>query len=95
MLRVVLFLQVLTLSLLIGAGIYFYNYVQVINSEIETVMSVIQDIQALLPKLNATADAVSSLQSQFGEALKTLSDLSLFFNNFLELFSQLQVQGNS
>ena len=93
MLRVVLFLQVLTLSLLIGAGIYFYSYVQVINSEIETVMSVIQDIQALLPKLNATADAVSSLQSQFGEAFKTLSDLSLFFNNFLELFSQLQ--GNS
>ena len=93
MLRVVLFLQVLTLSLLIGAGIYFYNYVQVINSEIETVMSVIQDIQALLPKLNATADAVSSLQSQFEEAFKTLSDLSLFFNNFLELFSQLQ--GNS
>ena len=93
MLRVVLFLQVLTLSLLIGAGIYLYNYVQVINSEIETVMSVIQDIQALLPKLNATADAVSSLQSQFGEAFKTLSDLSLFFNNFLELFSQ--VQGNS
>ena len=93
MLRVVLFLQVLTLSLLIGAGIYLYNYVQVINSEIETVMSVIRDIQALLPKLNATADAVSSLQSQFGEAFKTLSDLSLFFNNFLELFSQLQ--GNS
>ena len=93
MLRVVLFLQVLTLSLLIGAGIYFYNYVQVINSEIETVMSVIQDIQVLLPKLNATADAVSSLQSQFGEAFKTLSDLSIFFNNFLELFSQLQ--GNS
>ena len=93
MLRVVLFLQVLTLSLLIGAGIYFYNYVQVINSEIETVMSVIQDIQALLPKLNATADGVASLQSQFGEAFKTLSDLSLFFNNFLELFSQLQ--GNS
>ena len=93
MLRVVLFLQVLTLSLLIGAGIYLYNYVQVINSEIETVMFVIQDIQALLPKLNATADAVSSLQSQFGEAFKTLSDLSLFFNNFLELFSQLQ--GNS
>ena len=93
MLRVVLFLQVLTLSLLIGAGIYIYNYVQVINSEIETVMSVIEEIQALLPKLNATADAVSSLQSQFGEAFKTLSDLSLFFNNFLELFSQLQ--GNS
>ena len=93
MLRVVLFLQVLTLSLLIGAGIYLYNYVQIINSEIETVMSVIQDIQALLPKLNATADAVSSLQSQFGEAFKTLSDLSLFFNKFLEFFSQLQ--GNS
>ena len=93
MLRVVLFLQVLTLSLLLGAGIYLYNYVQLINSEIETVMSVIQDIQVLLPKLNATADAVSSLQSQFGEAFKTLSDLSLFFNNFLELFSQLQ--GNS
>ena len=93
MLRVVLFLKVLTISLLIGAGIYLYNYVQIINSEIETVMSVIQDIQALLPKLNATADAVSSLQSQFGEAFKTLSDLSLFFNNFLELFSQLQ--GNS
>ena len=93
MLRVVLFLQVLTLSLLIGAGIYLYNYVQIINSEIETVMSVVQDIQALLPKLNATANAVSSLQSQFGEAFKTLSDLSLFFNNFLELFSQLQ--GNS
>ena len=56
-------------------------------------MSVIQDIQVLLPKLNATADAVSSLQSQFEEAFKTLCELSLFFNNFLELFSQLQ--GNS
>ena len=93
MLRVVLFLQILILSLLIGTGIYVFNYLQIINSEIAIVMSVIQDIQALLPKLNATADAVSSLQSQFGEAFKTLSELSLFFNNFLELFSQLQ--GNS
>ena len=56
-------------------------------------MSVIQDIQTLLPKLNATADAVSSLQSQFDDAFKSLSDLSLFFNSFLELFNQSQ--GNS
>ena len=93
MLRVVLFLQILTVSLLIGAGIYVYSYVQEINSEIEIIMSVIQDIQTLLPKLNATADAVSSLQSQFDDAFKSLSDLSLFFNSFLELFNQSQ--GNS
>jgi len=93
LIRVVLFLQILTLSLLIGAGIYIFNYVQVINSEIAIVMSVIQDIQTLLPKLNATADAVSSLQSQFDDAFKSLSDLSLFFNSFLELFNQ--TQGNS
>tara|TARA_B100000989_G_scaffold298260_1_gene286775 strand:- start:2392 stop:2628 length:237 start_codon:yes stop_codon:yes gene_type:complete len=78
---------------LIGAGIYVYSYVQEINSEIEIIMSVIQDIQTLLPKLNATADAVSSLQSQFDDAFKSLSDLSLFFNSFLELFNQ--TQGNS
>ena len=93
MIRVVLFLQILTVSLLIGAGIYVYSYVQEINSEIEIIMSVIQDIQTLLPKLNATADAVSSLQSQFDDAFKSLSDLSLFFNSFLELFNQ--TQGNS
>ena len=78
---------------MIGAGIYLYSYVQEINSEIEIIMSVIQDIQTLLPKLNATADAVSSLQSQFDDAFKSLSDLSLFFNSFLELFNQ--TQGNS
>ena len=78
---------------MIGAGIYVYSYVQEINSEIEIIMSVIQDIQTLLPKLNATADAVSSLQSQFDDAFKSLSDLSLFFNSFLELFNQSQ--GNS
>jgi len=93
LIRVVLFLQILTISLLIGAGIYVYSYVQEINSEIEIIMSVIQDIQTLLPKLNATADAVSSLQSQFDDAFKSLSDLSLFFNSFLELFNQ--TQGNS
>jgi len=93
LIRVVLFLQILTISLLIGAGIYVYSYVQEINSEIEIIMSVIQDIQTLLPKLNATADAVSSLQSQFDDAFKSLSDLSLFFNSFLELFNQSQ--GNS
>ncbi len=93
MIRVVLFLQILTISLLIGAGIYVYSYVQEINSEIEIIMSVIQDIQTLLPKLNATADAVSSLQSQFDDAFKSLNDLSLFFNSFLELFNQ--TQGNS
>ena len=78
---------------MIGIGIYVFNYVQIINSEIAIVMSVIQDIQTLLPKLNATADAVSSLQSQFDDAFKSLSDLSLFFNSFLELFNQSQ--GNS
>ena len=93
MLRIVLFLQILILSLLIGTGIYVFNYVQIINSEIAIVMSVIQDIQTLLPKLNATADAVSSLQSQFDDAFKSLSDLSLFFNSFLELFNQ--TQGNT
>tara|TARA_B100001248_G_C27147686_1_gene347484 strand:+ start:110 stop:391 length:282 start_codon:yes stop_codon:yes gene_type:complete len=93
LLRVVLFLQILILSLLIGTGIYVFNYLQIINSEIAIVMSVIQDIQTLLPKLNATADAVSSLQSQFDDAFKSLSDLSLFFNSFLELFNQSQ--GNS
>ena len=93
MLRIVLFLQILILSLLIGTGIYVFNYVQIINSEIAIVMSVIQDIQTLLPKLNATADAVSSLQSQFDDAFKSLSDLSLFFNSFLELLNQSQ--GNS
>ena len=78
---------------MIGTGIYVFNYVQIINSEIAIVMSVIQDIQTLLPKLNATADAVSSLQSQFDDAFKSLSDLSLFFNSFLELLNQSQ--GNS
>ena len=78
---------------MIGTGIYVFNYLQIINSEIAIVMSVIQDIQTLLPKLNATADAVSSLQSQFDDAFKSLSDLSLFFNSFLELFNQSQ--GNS
>tara|TARA_B100001250_G_scaffold60282_1_gene47003 strand:+ start:1495 stop:1776 length:282 start_codon:yes stop_codon:yes gene_type:complete len=91
--KAILALQILILAIILSISIYLYNYVQIINTEIEVVMSVIEEIQVILPKISATADTVSSLQYQFEEAFKTLSDLSLFFNGFLELFSQLE--GNS
>tara|TARA_E500000331_G_C16625820_1_gene442194 strand:+ start:214 stop:495 length:282 start_codon:yes stop_codon:yes gene_type:complete len=91
--KAILALQILILAIILSIGIYLYNYVQIINTEIEVVISVIEEIQVILPKLSAAADTVSSLQYQFEEAFKTLSDLSLFFNGFLELFSQLE--GNS
>ena len=88
--KAILALQILILAIILSISIYLYNYVQIINAEIQVVMSVIEEIQVILPKLSATADIVSSLQYQFEEAFKTLSDLSLFFNGFLELFNQLQ-----
>ena len=91
--KAILALQILILAIILSISIYLYNYVQIINAEIEVVMSVIEEIQVILPKLSTTADIVSSLQYQFEEAFKTLSDLSLFFNGFLELFNQLE--GNS
>ena len=51
-------------------------------------MGVIADIQSLLPKLDATADVVSSLQGQFDDAFQTLNDLSMFLGGFFELLQQ-------
>ena len=88
MLKVVLFLQVVLLVLFLGAGYFIYVEVGAISSALEEAMGVIADIQALLPKLDATADVVSSLQGQFDDAFQTLNDLSMFLSGFFELLQQ-------
>ncbi len=88
MLKAVLFLQVVLLVLFLGAGYFIYLEVGAISLALEEAMGVIADIQDLLPKLDATADVVSSLQGQFDDAFQTLNDLSMFLGGFFELLQQ-------
>ena len=88
MLKAVLFLQVVLLVLFLGAGYFIYIEVGAISSALEEAMGVIADIQDLLPKLDSTAEVVTSLQGQFDEAFQTLNDLSLFLGGFFELLQQ-------
>ena len=74
MLKLILFFQIVLLTLFLGAGYFFYNELQTLSSEVDNALVVISDIQNLLPKLEVAVDTVISLEATF-QSLSGISDL--------------------
>ncbi len=74
MLKLILFLQVVLLTLFFGAGYFIYLEIGAISSALEEAMGVIGEIQNLLPKLEVAVDTVISLEAAF-QSLAGISDI--------------------
>ena len=74
MLKLILFFQVVLLTLFLGAGYFLYNELQTLSTEVDNALVVISDIQNLLPKLEIAIDTVISLEAAF-QSLSGISDL--------------------
>ena len=57
-----------------GAGYFLYSELQALSSEVDNALSVISDIQTLLPKLEIAVDTVISLETAF-QSLAGISEL--------------------
>ena len=86
MLKLILFFQIVLLTLFLGAGYFLYSELQTLSTEVDNAIVVISDIQNLLPKLEVAVDTVISLE----EGLQSLSGLSDILNLLLD-----PLQGNS
>ena len=74
MLKLILFLQIVLLTLFFGAGYFIYLEIGAISSALEEAMDVIGEIQNLLPKLEVAVDTVISLEAAF-QSLAGISDI--------------------
>ena len=74
MLKLILFLQIILLTLFLGTGYFLYSELQTLSSEVENALVVITDIQNLLPKLEVAIDSVITLEAAF-QSLSGLSDI--------------------
>ena len=74
MLKLILFLQIILLTLFIGTGYFLYSELQTLSSEVDNALVVITDIQNLLPKLEVAIDSVITLEAAF-QSLSGLSDI--------------------
>ena len=74
MLKLILFFQIVLLTLFLVAGYFLYSELQTLFSEVDNALSVIADIQSLLPKLEVAVDTVISLETVF-QSLSGISDL--------------------
>ena len=74
MLKLILFFQIVLLTLFLGAGYFLYLELQTLSTEVDNALAVIADIQSLLPKLEVAVDTVISLETAF-ESLSGLSDI--------------------
>ena len=74
MLKLILFLQIILLTLFLGTGYFLYSELQTLSSEVDNALVVIADIQNLLPKLEVAIDSVITLEAAF-QSLSGLSDI--------------------
>lgn len=74
MLKLILFLQIILLTLFLGTGYFLYSELQTLSSEVDNALVVITDIQNLLPKLEVAIDSVITLEAAF-QSLSGLSDI--------------------
>ena len=82
MLKLVLFLQVIILIVLAFFGIFVYEQAQITSDSINDALTVIDEVSAILPKLDIALDSINQLQSVF-ESLESLSNvLSLLTDPF-------------
>ena len=74
MLKLILYLQIILLTLFLGTGFFLYSELQTLSSEVDNALVVITDIQNLLPKLEVAIDSVITLEAAF-QNLSGLSDI--------------------
>ena len=74
MLKLILFFQIVLLTLFLGAGYFLYSELQTLSTEVDNALLVINDIQSLLPKLEVAIDTVISLEAAF-ESLSGINDI--------------------
>ena len=74
MLKLILFLQIVLLTLFLDAGYFIYVEMGAISSALDEAMGVIAEIQNLLPKLEVAVDTVISLETAF-QSLAGISDI--------------------
>ena len=74
MLKLILFLQIILLTLFLGTGYFLYSELQTLSNEVDNALVVITDIQNLLPKLEIAIDSVITLEAAF-QSLSGLSDI--------------------
>ena len=74
MLKLILFLQIILLTLFLGTGYFLYSELQTLSSEVDNALIVITDIQNLLPKLEVAIESVITLEAAF-QSLSGLSDI--------------------
>ena len=74
MLKLILFLQIILLTIFLGTGYFLYSELQTLSSEVDNALVVITDIQNLLPKLEVAIDSVITLEAAF-QSLSGLSDI--------------------
>ena len=82
MLKLVLFLQVLILIVFALFGIFIYQQAQIASENINDALTIIDEVTAILPKLDIALDSINQLQTVF-ESLESLSNiLSLLTDPF-------------
>jgi len=74
LLKLILFLQIILLTLFLGTGYFLYSELQTLSSEVDNALVVITDIHNLLPKLEVAIDSVITLEAAF-QSLSGLSDI--------------------
>ena len=74
MLKLILFFQIVLLTLFFGAGYFLYSELQTLSGEVDSALAVIADIQSLLPKLEIAVETVNSLETAF-QSLTGISEL--------------------
>ena len=74
MLKLILFLQIILLTLFLGTGYFLYSELQTLSSEVDKALVVISDIQTLLPRLEIAIESVITLEAAF-QSLSGLSDI--------------------
>jgi len=82
MLKLVLFLQVLILILFALFGAFVYLEGKAVSENLNDALVVIDEVQAILPKLDLALDSINQLQTVF-DSLESLSEiLSILTNPF-------------
>ena len=74
MLKLILFFQIVLLTLFLGAGYFLYSELQTLSTEVDNALLVINAIQSLLPKLEVAIDTVISLEAAF-QSLSGINDI--------------------
>ena len=82
MLKLVLFLQVVIIILLGIFGIVVFQQAQIASNNLNEALVVIDEVSAILPKLDIALDSINQLESAF-DSLESLSSvLSLLTDPF-------------